>query len=116
MTDKKREITKKTADRIRYFRKLLGMSQEQLAFAAGMNPAFLGHIEQGLKCPTIDTLQKICSALGISLSQLLDFDRGKGDVNAEARMRINRAVRRLDAEDANRVATIVEEIVRMKKE
>ena len=50
MTDEKREITKKTAERIRYFRRLLGFSQEQLAFAAGMNPAFLGHIEQGLKC------------------------------------------------------------------
>lgn len=116
MTDEKREITKKTADRIRYFRKLLGLSQEQLAFAAGMNPAFLGHIEQGLKCPTVDTLQKICSALGITVSQLLDFDREKADVNAEALMRINRALRRLNEEDANRVATIVEEIIRMTKE
>ena len=116
MTDEKREITKKTAERIRYFRRLLGFSQEQLAFAAGMNPAFLGHIEQGLKCPTVDTLQKISSALGISISQLLDFEGGKGEENEEAGFRIERAVRDLSPEDAGRVASIVEEIVRMKKE
>lgn len=116
MTDEKREITQKTAERIRFFRRLFGLSQEQLALTAGMNPAFLGHIEQGLKCPTVDTLQKICGAMGISISQLLDFDsEGKGN-NQEACLRITRAVQSLSSENADRVASIVEEIVQMKKE
>ena len=116
MTDEKREITQKMAEQIRYFRRLFGFSQEQLAFSAGMNPAFLGHIEQGLKCPTVDTLQKISGALGITVSQLLNFDDGGGEKNKEACCRITRAIRELSPEDAGSVATIVEEIVPMKKE
>lgn len=35
--------------RIRYFRKLKGLSQEKLAWEAGINPAFLGELERGTK-------------------------------------------------------------------
>ena len=38
--------------RIRYQRKLHNMSQEKLALAASMNPAFIGHLERGEKSPT----------------------------------------------------------------
>lgn len=46
-------------ERIRYFRNLRGWSQETLALQAEINPAFLGHLERGLKSPTIKTLEKI---------------------------------------------------------
>lgn len=44
--------------RIRYFRKLKGLSQEKLAWEAGINPAFLGELERGQKSPTLKTLEK----------------------------------------------------------
>ena len=56
--------------RIRYFRKLKGWSQETLALQADMNPAFLGHLERGLKSPTVKTLEKIAAALDISMAEL----------------------------------------------
>lgn len=59
-------------ERIRYFRLRQGLSQEKLALTAGINPAFLGHLERGLKSPTITTLDKIIEALGISYSELFD--------------------------------------------
>ena len=46
-------------ERIRYFRNLRGWSQETLALQAEINPAFLGHLECGLKSPTIKTPEKI---------------------------------------------------------
>ena len=49
-------------ERIRYFRNLRGWSQETLALQAEINPAFLGHLERGLKSPTIKTLEKIVRA------------------------------------------------------
>ena len=55
-------------ERIRYFRNLRGWSQETLALQAEINPAFLGHLERGLKSPTIKTLEKIVRALDISLA------------------------------------------------
>lgn len=41
---------------------------------ADLNPAYLGQIERGLKCPTIDTLYKIVRALEISLPEFFAFD------------------------------------------
>lgn len=57
-------------ERIRYFRNLRGWSQETLALQAEINPAFLGHLERGLKSPTVKTLEKIAAALDISLAEL----------------------------------------------
>lgn len=111
----KEAITRQVAARIRQFRQMKHLSQESLALSAGMNPAFLGHIERGLKCPTVDTLNKITKALGISLSELLDFDSGIPVAgNDEAIERITLAIRRLSPEDAERIAGIVEEIVKIK--
>jgi len=74
LDEQKKWITLETAARIRHFRRLSALSQEELAFRAGLNPAYLGQVERGLKCPTIDTLYKISNALGVSLSELLNFD------------------------------------------
>ena len=57
-------------ERIKFFRNKLGWSQEKLALQAEINTAFLGHLERGLKNPTIKTLEKITFALGVSLSCL----------------------------------------------
>ena len=70
----KKKITMATAARIRHFRQKNALSQEALALRANLNPAYFGQIERGVKCPTIDTLYKIASALDISLSELLRFE------------------------------------------
>ena len=62
----------KVGQRIRYYRLQNGLSQEQLALTAGINPAFLGHLERGLKSPTMTTLDKIVEALGVSYSEFFD--------------------------------------------
>lgn len=62
----------KVGERIRYHRLQRGMSQEKLALLAGINPAFLGHLERGLKSPTFTTLDKIMEALGLNYSEFFD--------------------------------------------
>ncbi len=57
-------------EQIKYYRSLRGLSQEALALEAGINPAFLGHLERNLKSPTVTTLEKIAMALDIPLSEL----------------------------------------------
>lgn len=61
----------KVGERIRYHRLQRGMSQEKLALLAGINPAFLGHLERGLKSPTFTTLDKIVEALELNYSEFL---------------------------------------------
>lgn len=70
----KRELTLAVSARIKYLRLTKSMSQEDLALRAEINPAYFGQVERGLKCPTIDTLYKIATALDISLSELLRTD------------------------------------------
>lgn len=77
MDMQKKKITMATAARIRHFRQKNALSQEALALRANLNPAYFGQIERGVKCPTIDTLYKISSALEISLSELLRFEEDK---------------------------------------
>ncbi|MDE5770334.1 MAG: helix-turn-helix domain-containing protein [Ruminococcus sp.] len=62
----------KVCERIRYHRLQRGISQEKLALMAGINPAFLGHLERGLKSPTMTTLDKIIEALGLNYSEFFD--------------------------------------------
>lgn len=63
---------------IRLHRLKNGMSQEQLALSAGVNTSYIGQIERGEKNPTIRILEKISSALGISLLDLLSsYEAGR---------------------------------------
>ena len=47
-----------------------GISQERLATTSGIDRSHMGFIEQGRRKPTLSTLHKITSSLGISLEQL----------------------------------------------
>ncbi len=115
MDKEKSEIMHKTAKQIKYYRTLGGLSQESLAISAGLNPAFLGHIERSLKCPTIDTLNKIASALNISLSQLFDFDNDTIiNDNEGAIKKITQLIRNLSPQDAEEIAGIVAKIIKFK--
>ena len=55
--------------KIRYFRKKLCLSQEVLALKAEIHPAHFGKLERNEKNPTVETLDKIISAIGISYGE-----------------------------------------------
>lgn len=65
-------IVKRLGQRIRNYRTNLGLSQEKLAELAGCHPTYIGQIERGEKNATIESLEKISSALGVSLSKLFE--------------------------------------------
>ena len=56
---------------IRSSRLQLGLTQEQLALNSGRNQSYIGHIERGMKNPTILTLEKIASTLKVTLPELI---------------------------------------------
>lgn len=68
----RKEIGKKI-ERLRKERK---MSQYQLANDAGLSASYIPDLEKGLKCPTVETLDNICFALQISLSDFLTESEG----------------------------------------
>ncbi|MCM1507934.1 MAG: helix-turn-helix domain-containing protein [Ruminococcus flavefaciens] len=102
----------KVGERIRYHRLQRGMSQEKLALLAGINPAFLGHLERGLKSPTLTTLDKIVEALGLNYSEFFDDSTSPEDTDSRKFYTdmIMNCAKRLPDEKLKAVAEIVMKI------
>ena len=66
------DIAKVLGQRIRNHRTSKGLSQEKLAELAGCHPTYIGQIERGEKNATVESIEKISSALDISLSKLFE--------------------------------------------
>ena len=62
--------------KIAYYRKLRGLTQEQLAEKVELTPAFIGHIEAPniSKAVSLDTLFDIASVLDVPSYKFLMFD------------------------------------------
>ena len=104
----KQKITAETGQRIRHFRQLRGISQEALALKIGMSPAYLGHLERGLKCPTIDTLHRI------TLSDFFSCDNL--DSTREQETRIQLAMRQIPPHKMEHIVKIIEELAALYKD
>lgn len=53
-------------------RRALGLQQKQLAEKAGLTPSLVSQIERDRVSPSLNTLGKLASALGVSLSQFFE--------------------------------------------
>ena len=63
----------KFGNRIRALRNTAGISQEELAFRAGLHRTYLGSIERGERNISLKNIAKIAKALNIKLTELFDF-------------------------------------------
>lgn len=105
-------------EQIKYYRKLKKLSQENLALSAGVNPAFVGYIERGIKSPTVTTLQKIANALDISLAELFsplpnkDFLADKRNKDMEYIMKL---LEDMPDEDISSIIQILINIIEIKR-
>lgn len=71
-----RKITKKDlkfGKKLQRLRKGCGITQEKLAEMTKLSTTFVGLIEIGKRRPSMKTLQKIASALGVQVKDLIPF-------------------------------------------
>lgn len=61
------EIQELLALNLRRIRVSKNISQEELALLAGVERAYVGHIERGKKNPTILTIEKLAKALNCNV-------------------------------------------------
>ena len=65
-------IPKNIGKRMQKYRKEKGLSQVEMAEKIGVSPTYIGFIEQGVRNPSIATLDKIARVLGVKLSEIFD--------------------------------------------
>ncbi len=72
-------------EELRKAREKAGLTQEQLAFRAGLHRTYISLLERDLKSPTLNTLFRLCGAMAVSAAKLvakvekrLNEDRGNG--------------------------------------
>jgi len=66
------ELSKYIGQRIRNYRLQQKLSQEKLADMSGCHPTYIGQLERGEKNATLESIEKIASALGVPLSKLFE--------------------------------------------
>ena len=70
----KKEVLIRFGNKVRDERTKLGISQEELAARAGVHRTYIGMIERAEKNITLENIEKVCKALGLSISDLFkDF-------------------------------------------
>lgn len=79
------DIAKIIGQRIRNYRTQKGLSQEKLAELSGCHPTYIGQLERGEKNATLESVEKIASAMDISLSELFDKLGKSGGNNIAAK-------------------------------
>lgn len=60
---------------LRKFRTERGLTQEALAYDAGMDRSAVGHFERGERNVTLSTLDRLAEALGVTPFQLVNQER-----------------------------------------
>lgn len=68
------EIARAFGRRVRELRTSAGMTQEQLAETSGLHPTFISNLERGYRVPTLPTVMRIASGLGLEAAELLRWD------------------------------------------
>jgi len=69
MKKREKELTK-LGNRVREYRKSLGLSQEKLAFICDFDRTYISFIERGMRNPSYLNLLKLSKGLKISISEL----------------------------------------------
>lgn len=116
MNIEREDISRIIGKRIQCFRTQRQLSQETLALTSELHPAYLGRVERGERCPTIDTLYKISQGLKVPLSELLNISAEIKPTNEEALERIKNAILPLSENEAVEIAEIVEKIIAFKQQ
>jgi transcriptional regulator with XRE-family HTH domain len=70
------QLRRAFADTVRVLRLRIGVSQENLAYLAGVDRGYMGGLEREKHTPTLESIYRLLPALGISFVEFAtEFDR-----------------------------------------
>ncbi len=71
MAKREERVFRTLGDNVRALRSALNLSQEELAFRAGLDRTYISQIERGVGNPSVLVLIKISDTLGVEVQELL---------------------------------------------
>lgn len=75
MTKKRSKICQLFGRQIKKLRQRQGLSQEALAYEAGIHRTYIGSIERGERNPSLNNIYRIAKVLKVSLPRLFAFNK-----------------------------------------
>ncbi len=69
---KRADILERFGQRVRELRKEQGYSQENFAYACGLDRTYMGGIERGERNVALRNIEVIAETLGVTLAELMD--------------------------------------------
>ena len=109
------ELASMVGERIRRIRKEEGLSLELFALRCDMNAAYIGHIERGVQNPTLNTLERICKGLDISVEDLFKDKDSTVDMNSATMHYLAQITSDLSPEQFYRLLNIIKDIIELIK-
>lgn len=103
-----KELLHDFGKQLRALRTSRKMSQEELAFKAGISAAHLGQIERAEKNPTLETVGKLSDALEITLSELFAFEQSTAQTENDTTLaKINAHLKSMTEDEKNDILRII---------
>jgi transcriptional regulator with XRE-family HTH domain len=95
------------AERIKFFRERKGITVNKLANTAGVSQSFLREIELGKKKPTVETLDVLCDALGVTLRDFFD----EATLSPASNDGLDEAIFKLSPEQRRKLAEFIKTMI-----
>ena len=105
------------ADRIKSIRKAKGLSQKEVITTIGMGSAQYSRIENGKTDPSVTTLEKIATALGVTMAELFTDDEPLTEITTTDRTLMEKVqlIERLDQEERQTVFKVLDAFLTKQK-
>ncbi len=68
-------LKRKFGKRLRHLRMQKGLTQEQLAEAAGLSVDFISNLERSVNAPSFETLERLSEVFHLEIRDLFDFTK-----------------------------------------
>ena len=95
---------------MRKYRKQAGITQEKLAELCDTEPAYIGQIETGRRCPSLSYVEKIAAALGVAPYRLFyDEKEAREDNDTFQRRKQKQEIKTMLMESASRICAAIDE-------
>ena len=107
-------LPKYIANKVKHLRKQQKMSQEDLSERAGLGLKYINQLENQNVNLTLNTLEKVIDALGLTTEDFFDFDSLEGPTQPSDPTRLKHVtmkIKQLPAEKRDKVLAIFEDIL-----